>query len=222
MFGAPPGLTLIGELNVAATEGDGQRVKWLLAQLLHCPNQGTDDPIPLQVAALEQLFYALRALALTDELTGVYNRRGFEWAAGQLLRHCEHGALLLYFDVDDLKVVNDTLGHAAGDLLLTATGAVLRSACGDHAVIGRIGGDEFVAVVRLFDDQSHGVLCRRLCSAVSDCNATGRFPPLSLSIGAVEFDPLRPASVWSLVERADRAMYAEKFSDLPPQLAATA
>jgi diguanylate cyclase (GGDEF)-like protein len=213
------------ELNAAAMDGDAQRVKRLLAQLLHGPNRRMDEHIHQQVAAIEELFYAMRNVAITDELTEVYNRRGFEWAAGRLLRHLareRRGALLLYVDVDNLKIVNDTLGHAEGDELLKSTAWALRSACGDSAIIGRIGGDEFALITRLNLGESHTLLRKRIHEAIQDCNATGRFP-LSMSIGAAEFDPLRPASVRALLERADQAMYLEKFSAVPaPRLMATA
>ncbi len=202
------------ELNSAALEGDDERVKRLLAQLLHCPSRRTEDRIRTQVAALEEFFYAMRSLAITDELTGVYNRRGFDWMAGRLLCHLSRerrGALLLYVDVDNLKVTNDTLGHATGDQLLRAASTALRRACGDSAIIGRIGGDEFAVLSRLIGADTNGLLRQRITDAIEDCNATGQFPPLSLSIGAADYDPLRPAPILALLERADRAMYREKF-----------
>jgi diguanylate cyclase (GGDEF)-like protein len=213
------------ELNAAAMDGDAQRVKCLLAQLLHCPNRRMDEHIHQQVAAIEELFYAMRTVAITDELTEVYNRRGYQWAAGRLLRHLareRRGALLLYVDVDNLKIVNDSLGHAAGDQLLKAASWALRSTCGDSAIIGRIGGDEFAVLTRLHPGESHNHLRRRIHDAIQDYNATGQCP-LSMSIGAAEFDPLRPASVRALLERADQAMYLEKFSTVSaPELMTTA
>jgi len=202
------------ELNSAALDGDDERVKRLLEQLLQCPNRRTEDRLRVQVAALEELFYSLRSLAVTDDLTGVYNRRGFEWQASRLLRHASRerrGALLLYIDVDNLKVTNDTLGHSMGDRLLRAASTALRRACGESTVIGRIGGDEFAVLSRHIGADTQGLLRRRIGEAIEDCNAKGQFPPLSMSIGAADFDPLRPASILSLMECADRAMYVEKL-----------
>jgi len=141
---------LVQHLNSAAVEGDRERVRALLTQLLHSRNQRTNEPLQQHVAALEQLFYAMRTMATTDDLTGVYNRRGFEWVANRLLRNLtrdRRGAVLLYVDVDNLKCVNDTLGHAAGDRLLTATASVLRTACGESAIVGRIGDMALDAVL---------------------------------------------------------------------------
>jgi diguanylate cyclase (GGDEF)-like protein len=209
---------LVQHLNSAAVEGDRERVRGLLTQLLHCRTQGAKEPLQAQVAALEQLFYAMRTMATTDELTGVYNRRGFEWVANRLLRHLcrdRRGAILLYVDVDNLKCVNDTLGHAVGDRLLTATAGVLRSACGESAIIGRIGGDEFALLVRHSDAEDHHLLRKRITNAIAECNAAGHIPALSMSIGVADFDHLRPVSVLALMEHADRAMYLEKIRKVP-------
>ncbi|HEX3835603.1 MAG TPA: GGDEF domain-containing protein [Steroidobacteraceae bacterium] len=214
--------TLIQHLNSAAAEGDRERVRGLLTQLLQCRTQPAKEPLAAQVAALEQLFYAMRTMATTDELTGVYNRRGFEWVANRLLRHLardRRGAVLLYVDVDNLKSVNDTLGHAIGDRLLTATASMLRAACGESAIIGRIGGDEFAVLVRHSGAEDHNLLRKHLKSLIAECNAAGRIPPLSMSIGVAEFDPLRPTSVLTLMERADRAMYVDKTRKVPAETA---
>ncbi len=213
---------LVQHLNSAVVEGDREGVRGLLLQLLRRRTQGAQEPLQAEVAAdvaaLEHLFYSMRTMATTDELTGVYNRRGFEWVANRLLHHLcrdQRDAVLLYVDVDDLKCVNDTLGHAAGDRLLMAAAGVLRSACGDGAIIGRIGGDEFAVLVRAGDAEHHTLLRKRIRTAIADCNAAGHIPPLSMSIGVAEFDHLRPVAVLAVMERADRAMYAEKIRKMP-------
>jgi len=217
MFGSaaressPDGIVALAtELNAAAMDGDDERVKQLLGRVLDCPEQ---------VAALEELFYAIRTMAVTDELTGVYNRRGFDWVAGRLLRRlCQErrSAVLMYVDIDNLKTTNDTVGHAAGDRLLAAAGTVLRTVCGEGSVVGRIGGDEFALLARQSGAENQTLLRQRLQSAIAACNATGVAPNLSMSIGAADFDPLRPASVRCLLEQADRAMYAQKMRKNPP------
>jgi diguanylate cyclase (GGDEF)-like protein len=201
------------ELDTAGMEGDDERVRQLLGQILSCRNRRRDDRLREHLCALEELFYAMRSMAVTDELTGAYNRRGFEWMAGRLLRNLcreRRGALLMYVDVDDLKVVNDTLGHAAGDRLLIAAARALRAACPEGTIIGRIGGDEFALLTRQRSAESYDLLRQGIRAAVATCNATGHVPPLSLSVGVADFDPLRPALILSLMDRADRAMYVEK------------
>jgi diguanylate cyclase (GGDEF)-like protein len=189
--------------------------------LLQCPSRRTEERLRVQVAALEELFYSMRRLAVTDELTGVNNRRGFESAAGRMIRQLgreRRGGIVLYIDVDNLKVTNDTLGHGAGDRLLMAASEALRRACWESTIVGRIGGDEFAIVARNVGADTQALLRHRIRDAIADCNACGQFPPLSLSIGAAEFDPMRPASILSLLEQADRAMYLEKFRPGPHTL----
>jgi diguanylate cyclase (GGDEF)-like protein len=219
--GSVPGrnAAMARELNSAAMEGDDGRVKQLLGQLLTSRHRRSGDELREQLRALEELYYAMRTMAVTDELTGVYNRRGFEWMAGRLLRNLyreRRGGLLMYIDVDDLKIVNDTLGHEAGDRLLKATAWALRCACGESTIVGRIGGDEFALLARQTSAESYDLLRQRIRSAVATSNVTGQTPALSLSVGVADFDPLRPASIASLMNRADRAMYQEKLRKAHP------
>jgi diguanylate cyclase (GGDEF)-like protein len=214
MFGPGVARSVPQELNSAALEGDQGRVKQLLGQLLTSRNRRSSNELREQLRAVEELFDAMRTLAVTDELTGVYNRRGFEWMAGRQLRNLyreRRGGLLMYIDVDDLKIVNDTRGHGAGDRLLKATAGALRCACDESTIVGRIGGDEFALLARQTSAESFDLLRQRIRSAVAASNATGQIPPLSLSVGVADFDPLRPASIVSLMDRADRAMYQEKI-----------
>ncbi len=216
--GADSNAALARELNSAAMEGDDERVRQLLTQLLQGRNRRSTDRIQEQVAALEELFYAMRIMAVTDELTGVYNRRGFDLVGSRLLRNlCRERrcAMLMYVDIDDLKSINDTLGHAAGDGLLAAAGKVLRTACGDGAIIGRIGGDEFALLARQSGAETQSMLRTRIYRAIGDCNASSKTAALSVSIGVADFDPLRPASVLALLDQADRAMYVEKSRKSP-------
>ena len=204
-------------LSAAAIDGDPPRVKQLLEDLLRCRTRDTDEDLTPLLQPLEDLFLLLHSMALTDELTGLQNRRGFLHRGARLLEsaaHQLHGALLIYVDVDNLKLVNDSLGHAAGDDLLKRAAQVLRDASGNQAVIGRLGGDEFAVL----DDSANGGrshhVRRRIQNAVDACNASGAAPPLSLSIGCVEFYPQKPVSIMTLLAQADRAMYREKARPL--------
>jgi diguanylate cyclase (GGDEF)-like protein len=214
------------ELNSAAMEGDDERVRRLLTQMLvQCRTRRASDSLQAQVAALENLFQSMRTMAFTDELTGVYNRRGFDWVASRILRDLSRerrGGLLLYIDIDNLKMINDTVGHSAGDRLLIAAGKVLRTACADNTIVGRVGGDEFALLAKGTGAESYRALRNSLQNAIAECNATGYAPPLSMSIGVADFDPLRPASVLSLLNKADRAMYTEKFNKTPRAVFASA
>jgi len=200
------------QLDAAAGDGDHARVKQLLIQLLQSRSSMAGEEYG-QLAALEDLFYAMRALAVTDELTGLYNRRGFVRTAARMLQHLAREgreAALLYVDLDNLKRVNDSLGHAAGDQLIRKVTAVLREACGEGAVIGRVGGDEFAVATRTSREEDGAMLRMRIERAVAICNAAPGGPPIAVSIGTARFDPYHPGAIDVLMDQADRAMYLDK------------
>ena len=208
---------IVVRLSAAAIDGDPSRVKQLLADLLRGRTPDTDEDLSPLLQPLEDLFLLLHSMALTDELTGLQNRRGFLHRGTRLLESAGrklHGALMIYIDVDNLKQVNDSLGHEAGDDLLRRAARVLRDASGNQAVIGRLGGDEFAVLDESANSGcSHRVL-RRIQNAVDACNASAALPLLSLSIGCVEFYPRKPVSIMTLLAQADRAMYRGKARPL--------
>jgi len=121
---------LADELRTAAMEGDRRLVRQLVAELLGLPRVPGHSRVGLQLPVLIGLIESLRALALSDELTGLYNRRGFMQIGVRFLevaRREGRAVQLLYFDLNNLKQVNDSMGHAAGDLLLRETGDLLRA-----------------------------------------------------------------------------------------------
>jgi diguanylate cyclase (GGDEF)-like protein len=168
---------IVVQLSAAAIDGDHPRVRELLGDLLRCRTPGTDQDLSPVLQPLEDLLLLLHSMALTDELTGLQNRRGFLHRAARLLDLAArklHGALLIYVDVDNLKNVNDSSGHEAGDDLLRRAAQVLRDVSGDHAVIGRLGGDEFAVLDESANGgRSHHML-RRIQNAVEACNASGK------------------------------------------------
>jgi diguanylate cyclase (GGDEF)-like protein len=155
----------------------------------------------------------LRHLALTDDLTCLYNRRGFFAAATQLLRLAKRNSqslLLLFCDFDDLKQINHTYGHREGDLaLIRAADAFERSFRGAD-VVARIGGDEFVALALEASTQGQEVILRRIQKALKKANTGESRFQLSFSVGLAQFDPKHPVSLGELMLQADKAMYEEK------------
>jgi diguanylate cyclase (GGDEF)-like protein len=155
----------------------------------------------------------LRQLALTDDLTCLYNRRGFFAVATQLLKLARRKAqaLLLFFcDVDNLKYINDSFGHQAGDLTLIRAADALEQSFRDADVIARIGGDEFVVMSLEASSQVEGLLLRRLERNLRKVGAAERRYRLSLSVGVARFDPKEPISLGELMSQADKAMYEQK------------
>jgi diguanylate cyclase (GGDEF)-like protein len=155
----------------------------------------------------------LRHLALTDDLTCLYNRRGFFAAATQLLRIAARNSeshLLLFCDVDNLKQINDTFGHREGDLALLHTAEALECTFRSADVLARMGGDEFVVLAQQTSSQSQEVLLQRFKDALKRVQAENAGYQLSVSVGVAHFDPHQPLSLGELIERADKAMYGEK------------
>ena len=155
----------------------------------------------------------LLALSLTDELTGLYNRRRFFILTEQSLKVAVRKKkrwMLLYIDMDDLKWINDHCGHSEGDQALIGLGSILKKTFRASDVIARIGGDEF-AVLLESTDESDGILMTRLYENIRDYNAkVSQDYVLSISVGAARFDPEYPISIDKLLSKADALMYAQK------------
>jgi diguanylate cyclase (GGDEF)-like protein/PAS domain S-box-containing protein len=158
----------------------------------------------------------LRALSLEDELTGVNNRRGFFRLADQQLKFANRTqrALLLFFvDVDNMKWINDNLGHKEGDLALIETAHVLTEAFRDSDIVGRVGGDEFAVLAIEAPETQSDALMARLDERLAVRNAhEGRKYELSLSVGIATYNPADAVSLDELIARADALMYEHKRS----------
>jgi len=156
----------------------------------------------------------LRAASLVDELTGLYNRRGFLFLTQQQLKianRMKRGLLLLFADLDDLKRINDTLGHHEGDLALVETANMLKETFRGADIIARIGGDEFAIITIEARKDSSEILTSRLRANLEARNATGPRPyRLSLSVGVARYDAENPCSIGELLAQADALMYEQK------------
>jgi diguanylate cyclase (GGDEF)-like protein len=152
--------------------------------------------------------------SLVDDLTQLYNRRGFRELAEQQLRvatRIDQPVLLFFIDVDKLKYINDTFGHHAGDKLLIRLAGILKSSFRESDLIARIGGDEFTVLTMETGPDSSEVLLDRLHENIEATNrnsADGR--TLSVTVGVSRFNAHDSDSVTSLVDRADKDMYMKK------------
>jgi diguanylate cyclase (GGDEF)-like protein/PAS domain S-box-containing protein len=157
---------------------------------------------------------ALHSLSLVDELTGLYNRRGFLAITEQYLesfQRSDNGLVVLYADLDGLKGINDSLGHLEGDRALVRTAEVLKEAFRSSDIIARLGGDEFVLLASVGADESAESLTDRLQQKIALANAQrNRAYDLSISIGVAHYDPDEACTIEELMGRADRVMYEEK------------
>lgn len=156
----------------------------------------------------------LSALSLTDELTGLTNRRGFLALGRQALKVAERTkqpSALFFADLDGLKQVNDRLGHQAGDRLLAGVASALRASFRDADIVARIGGDEFVALAYDTGESQAEALRQRVEGQLDRPGQGGGLPtPASLSIGIEIYQPGSGLSLEQLMERADHKMYKEK------------
>jgi diguanylate cyclase (GGDEF)-like protein len=156
----------------------------------------------------------LASLSITDELTGLYNRRGFMLLAEQHLRLASRSKTrfaVLFADLDGLKSINDTLGHEAGDRAIRMAGTVLRSTLRESDILARLGGDEFVALVSIPTTSAVHAVARRIQHALEEENAKHQGCELSLSLGEAMFDPESQRSLHELISEADERMYTRKI-----------
>ncbi len=184
------------------------RVAERTAELI-ATNRRLDSEIRERARAEEQH----RILAFTDDLTGLYNRRGFTHLTGEI-RRAERPSIgveqLVFVDIDGLKAVNDTLGHHEGDRLLRSAATVLRETFGDEDVLARIGGDEF-AVYQPRPTMEPARIVERIEAATKRHNRRGALAGrLAVSIGVATAGPNDGESLDRLLARSDAAMYAHR------------
>ena len=161
-----------------------------------------------------RLFSALRSLSLIDDLTGLYNRRGFADLGEQYLklaRRSGRGVTMVYVDLDRFKTINDSLGPHVGDRALLKVADILRATFRRSDIIARLGGDEFGVLALEAADESSETLVERLREQVVDFNESSPEPyQLSVSIGMAHHDDDPRIRLEDMVAEADAAMYREK------------
>ena len=153
----------------------------------------------------------MQKLAITDPLSGVNNRRGFDILAEQRLKLAQRTDTtlgLLYLDVDNFKVINDEHGHSVGDDVITLIGMVLTQSLRQSDVIGRVGGDEFVALVMYDTKEELASVKHRIAAAFCSHHQLERLPVFTVSIGITDASP--SASIAELLDLADRDMLQRK------------
>jgi len=156
----------------------------------------------------------LQRLSHRDDLTGLHNRRGFMMRAEQnlrLIRRQRTPFLLFFIDLDQLKGINDTFGHAEGNRAIVEAADVLRRCFRQSDLLARFGGDEFAALAIRSGDSDEAVMRARLSGALDAVNLKpDRDYPLSFSVGLLTCGPHEDAHIEELLERADQLMYREK------------
>jgi diguanylate cyclase (GGDEF)-like protein/PAS domain S-box-containing protein len=167
------------------------------------------------ISARKRLEEQLQTAALIDELTGLYNRRGFFTLAEQqckLTDRTKRGMSLLHLGLDNIKQINDRLGHKQGDEALIDTAKILKNAFRKSDIIGRIGGDQFAVLLTEHSDFNiERIITANVRNKFRIHNQQGgRGYRLSLSIGMAQYNPMQPSSIRDLLVRADAAIYKDK------------
>jgi len=161
-----------------------------------------------------RLFSALRSLSLVDDLTGLYNRRGFSDLGEQYLklaRRSGRGITMVYLDLDRFKTINDSLGHHVGDRALRKVADILRATFRRADIVARLGGDEFGILALQASNENSELLVERLRERIDEFNASSPEPyQLSVSIGMAHHDDDLRVRLEDMVAEADSAMYREK------------
>lgn len=156
----------------------------------------------------------LEELSLVDDLTGLTNRRGFFVLSEQLCNFCtriQKNACLFFIDLDELKKINDSLGHAVGDQALIDMAQVLKKSFRSSDIVARFGGDEFVIfAIETAENSTIKMLNRMQTQRTSMAAKLNREYELSFSVGTALYSWKNPASLEDLLRESDQAMYVNK------------
>ena len=196
------------ELRTSAVEADGEMLRV------------TDIR---DVTDIVRLRSELEELSRTDDLTGLYNRRGFVWMAERYLRLADRsrcGVLVLFLDVDSLKQINDEHGHAAGDDALLRVATAICATMRSTDVLARVGGDEFAVASLNVSAGEVGAIRARVADALHVLCTDHETPcHVTVSMGAALYEPGSAKTVADLLAEADAGMYAEKHREPSPAAA---
>jgi diguanylate cyclase (GGDEF)-like protein/PAS domain S-box-containing protein len=168
----------------------------------------------IDVSERKQSEEMFKSLSLVDDLTGLYNRRGFLALSQKQLKlsnRMNRGVTVLFADVNKLKWINDNLGHLEGDSVLINTAKILKDTFRESDIVGRIHGDEFAVFMSGSDETYSATIINRLESNIEEFNAGASRPyKLSLSIGLSSSEAGKAYNLDDLLEMADKFMYEKK------------
>jgi diguanylate cyclase (GGDEF)-like protein len=163
-------------------------------------------------AKLKESLVREKSAARVDFLTGIFNRRGFYEIASsesQRSRRYKRPLSLVYVDIDNFKMVNDSMGHDAGDELLIQVAAVMHSEVRGTDTVGRLGGDEFAVLLPETDQENSKVVIQKLQTQLLELMQQKNWP-VTFSIGLISFQT-PPESIDEMVRGADQVMYSVKL-----------
>lgn len=193
------GSQIIGEMYITETDWEGREAYLLSIR---------------DITERVRLREKLKIQSVTDELTTLYNRRGFFSLVEHKIRFAKRnkkGVVLFFIDVDGMKCINDTLSHRHGDCALVAVSNILKATFGENDVVSRIGGDEFAVLAMDVSEEDSYKFINTLLEKQKQLNDKREYIfKVSISVGAAYFDPESPVSVDELMAKADKLMYEYK------------
>ena len=206
------------EFRIITREG---QIKWLMEMVTSISWEGKRAVLgnSMDLTERKKTEEEIRSLSMTDQLTGLYNRRGFLTLAEQQLKISERHKrdLLLFFaDLDGMKWINDTLGHEEGDAALRDISVILKETFRATDIVARIGGDEFAILAIDTTGVYPEVILARLQNEIDMHNKKdSKGYKVSISMGTAYYDPQNPCSLDELMSRADKLMYEQKRRKKP-------
>ena len=196
------------------TAGCDSRQQWIEMRAVNTITEEGAFLVVRDVTNYKMLQDELQLHALTDELTGLYNRRGFKLMAEQELRHSQRlqtEVIMLSIDIDSFKIINDTFGHGEGDWVLRLVSASLKARFRSTDIIARWGGDECLVLALDAPIGTVDILTDRFKQSLLDISRTNALPfTIEVTIGIASRESKTAMSLEQLVQQADRAMYANK------------
>jgi diguanylate cyclase (GGDEF)-like protein/PAS domain S-box-containing protein len=201
--------TAVTQVNIAVVRDADGGVMFCAAQIENITARRRAEESVARYAA------DLRALALTDDLTGLHNRRGFRTLSERICAaqpRSRQPLMLVAVDVDYLKAINDTWGHAEGDRAIMVVAAALKVSFRTSDVVARVGGDEFLCLLPNAGDDDVTQIRHRIATRIArEVEEAGDFQiPVTVTVGVAIAPPRTPVDLDGLMREADRAMYDAK------------
>jgi diguanylate cyclase (GGDEF)-like protein/PAS domain S-box-containing protein len=201
------------EIRVLSKTGE---MKWILQSITSIQFSGKQAVLGsfVNITEKKQMEEKLRNMSIIDDLTRLYNRRGFFTLAAQQIKIASRNKkemLFFFIDLDGLKSINDLFGHQEGDLAIIGAAGILRDTFREADVIGRIGGDEFAVLAVDISGMTGKILSKRLQEHIDLYNdGTPKQHKMSMSVGIAIYNPENPSTIDELMSVADTLMYEDK------------